>query len=66
MKLQSKFIYHVTTAAAYYVVIADSVKCAEDTVPGIVENVTKLGCVTADVHYSTESGIVIREWRMIE
>ena len=66
MSLKTKFIYHVTTAAAHYIVIAHGGAHFEKIVPGIIEDAVKLGCVTKDVHDSTEVGVVTREWRTIE
>lgn len=68
MRYQSKFIYKIITAAAICVVIASNKKEAAEfaNVDFNLASVTKLGCVTADVHDTTEKGLVNRQWSTYE
>lgn len=57
------FIYKVTTKGAVYVIIAHRQTDINDYKFKALEKIEKLGCVTADVHYDIEPGVVNRQWR---
>ena len=57
------FIYKISTDAANYVVVAESIPAAEKMITAPIRSVIKLGCVTGDVADDVGSGIVTREWR---
>lgn len=65
MSIRSMFIYKVDIDVATYIIIAPHPGEAAKYVNSLPDKIeiTKLGCVTADVHDNTEPGIVVREWK---